>query len=196
MLRKDVRLLYYIADLSRLPSIATNGILCRADAVEAAKASGTYLEWARGDFSIPGVQSRRSGLHEMVPLLFNPRSPTTRSALRQRKVLMMLCVDAAVLDQVGVLICSGNAAARGAKPTGVAEGLAGLDPALVFDEPPDSEQKDPQRWHATGSEVLVPKRVPPIYLRKVVLSDEAVLAQANRHFPKVVVDPDAFSFHD
>lgn len=163
--RADVRELHYIAPISNLCSILSDGILShrRADAVAHDSVAMAEIQERRKDKPVPGGRHK---LHDYVNLYFDARNPMMYRLSGQHGSLCVLAVDSAVLDLPNVVIADGNAASDYTAFWASPSGLARLNRDLVFAE----YWTDPnpilmmRKKSAKCAEVLVPDIVPVRYI--------------------------------
>lgn len=186
MLRAQLAELHFIAHQSNVLSIRQRGILCFDDAQQVAHLSVamTEVQEKRGRVRVPG--GRR--LHEYANLYFHARNPMMYLRRDRHRELCVLSVDPSVVDIPETVIADANASGDWTGFWPSPDGLERVDYDLTYAE----NWTDPDRityWRkksAKCAEVLVPKRVPPEYVKAVYVSCDATrlnIQQLNLNWP-------------
>ena len=184
-----IHYLHYMTHMDNVASILGKGILSYNLI--------SQLKIKRCDIAATGVQQIRNkkiiltnrSLHEYVPLYFATQTPMqyvitqpveTRGVVCPTKHLVFLDLDASqVFRHPGVIFSDGNAAR--------------LSETLFYSDPADLDKLDwatincPGDYHGSlgmcykrewqrkkSSEVLVPEKIPPKYISRIVVYDENV----------------------
>lgn len=172
--------LSHITDVANLPGISQSGLLSRNQA------------WSRQkptDISLHSVQERRRGksdplyhlpLHDYALLYFRHKNPMLYRLQERRPRLAVLCVDAAVLKDEGVVFTDGNAASPRTMFFRELDDLRQLDwDCLTGGYWTDFEDGARKRC----AEVLVPHQVPNRLIGQVVVSNQHAKAEAEACAP-------------
>lgn len=194
--RSQIGRLYNITSVANLARIASRGILCHD------LAAGVRHD----DVSDRGVQDRRDGrivdgapLHRFANLYLNPRNAMLYRLYKfEGRDVVVLEVSVDVLDQPGVIVFDGNAAARVSEWRRASDGLAHLDPARIRSATwhDAAGDVDPELKRVTQAEVLVPDVVAPRFIEGFLAPSAAVLERASRvvgHWPGQI---DRWTFFD
>jgi ssDNA thymidine ADP-ribosyltransferase, DarT len=109
--------------------------------------------------------------------------------LNQKHELAVLRLDVAVLDLEGVVVTDGNAAAGPTRFDAPAVGLDRIDRAVTFAEWWTHEDPYEKAEHRRRmcAEVLVPERVPPEFINRIVVAGrEAHAACRELPWPRTI----------
>jgi len=178
--RDDLKELHYITHVANLASIARRGILCHK----------RVARIQHEDVSLAGVQDRRSGvrvpngllLHDYANLYITARNPMLSRRLHDGMggELCVMAVSPDVLDLPDVVVTDRNAAAGLCRFRPAATGLDEVDAELVNCRywPHDDPLEEERRRNAKFTEVLVPRKVDPEFLRRVYVGCAAAEAAA------------------
>jgi len=196
MERSRIQELHYITDMANVVSILTRGILSRRSVRRAVE---SHVSVASED-----VQARRANkrvwvggssraLHSYANLYVHARNAMLYTLLKQhRGDLAVLSVRSAVLALDGVIVADRNAASF-AQFLPADEGIAALDEDAVLARWWHESLEARQRRMA---EVLVPDRVPPVFIRGAYVPDEAGAQRLREHLQDeplpIRVHPDLF----
>lgn len=166
MNRNELLELHYITPISNLPSILANGVLSHTEAAKLDHASIAKQEVQdiRARKVVPGGMK----LHDYANLYICARNPMLYKRLGQRRTIVVLRIDQAVLDIAGAVVTDMNAASENYVRFAAAPGgLVMVDREMVFAEdwrhPGDSGAY--YRHKAVKcAELLVPTRVTPNFI--------------------------------
>lgn len=195
MKRGDLKYLYYIAPIENVPSVLEHGILCHNLARKVAHQSVAMQEVQerRKNKVIPGA----GRLHDYANLYFNVRNPMMFKRKDTHDKICVLAVDPGILLERGVIVSDMNAAIGIARFASPDEGLARLDKDKLFARSwkhPDDLNEERRHKGLVCAEVLVPKRIPPKFIRGVFVSCEESEADVKALCPllKTKVEPQLF----
>ena len=167
MERSGVSELQYIAAVENVPSILRRGILSHDTACDLPHLSlaDEGVQSLRSSKQVPGGER----LHRYANLYFNARNPMLYRLVRTRppQSLVVLRIDAAVLDTAGAVITDYNAAKSYAGFWPSPAGLAKVNVLLTYAHfwtHPDPAIED-RNAAATQAELLIPNRVPPAMIQ-------------------------------
>ncbi|WP_224277792.1 DUF4433 domain-containing protein [Nocardioides lacusdianchii] len=180
VVRGQVVSLYNITAVANLARIASRGILCHDLATDV----------RHDDLSDGGVQERRDGrwvgdmpLHSYANLYINPRNAMLYRLYKfERRDVVVICVSGDVLDEPGVVVFDGNAAAGASKWWPAPEGLAQIDLDSIRSETwrDFKGAPDPELKRITQAEVLVPGAVLPRFIEGFLAPSQEVVERAKR----------------
>jgi len=172
--RDELEELHYITPIENLPSIMEHGVLSHRHAAAMAHRSVamTEIQKRRAAVVVPGGRP----LHEYANLYISARNPMMFMRKGQHRTLCVLRIQPEVLDLPGVVVTDGNASSVHVSFRAAPDGLKVVDKEITFAD----DWRDPdkiQYWRkktAKCAEVLVPDRVPPIFIVGAYVScDEA-----------------------
>lgn len=139
------------------------------------------------DISMPEVQNLRSNkqiqvgdrvfqLHEFVPFYFNTRNPMLYRRRNIQNELVILCVDASVLNQEHTIFSDGNAANRPTKFFKGSSNLPNVPFELIFGGSWNSEDEAVKKENVRKmcAEVLVYPSVSVDLIRAIVCPNQVV----------------------
>lgn len=169
MKHRELKELHYITDMNNVPSILCHGILSnrRAKTMKPVSVAMKEIQEARAKVRVQGGLP----LHDYVNLYISARNPMLYKLKDKHLDLCVLRVNTDILALPGVVISDRNAACRDGF-AGVPrflpgpQGLSIVDRDLVFAEFwMDSDPvQQAQKKAAKCAEVLVPHRVPPVFI--------------------------------
>lgn len=148
--------------------------------------------------AMPEVQDIREGvqvpggreLHEYANLYFCARNPMMFKRHDSHLELCVLQIDTAVLDREGAIVTDMNAAMRISRFASASDGLMHVDREMVFAEdwrhPGDPITYDRHKA-IKCAEVLIPDKVPPVYIKGVYVSCIAAAAGVTEIAPQLPV---------
>jgi len=161
--RDEVKELHFITPIANLDSILMRGILShnRARRLPHRSVSMESVQDIRRGKSVPGGRS----LHSYANLYFHARNPMM--FCRQDELdLIVIRVSPDVLDIPDTVVTDGNAATWNTRFYPPSEGLAKLDPELVFAKrwTDSNYMRYLEKKRARCAEILVPNLVPSEYI--------------------------------
>jgi hypothetical protein len=179
MRRNELKGFWSIQPIENLESIAEHGILCHNEAarlphvdISMASVQGNRRTKRVPNSALPPNQWRP--LHDYANLYLCPRNPMLFKRLDQKDDLAVLRLDLEVLDIEGVVVTDGNAAANPTRFDAPDVGIERINRAVTFatwwtHADPYAKAEHRRRMCA---EVLVPDRVPPEYINRVVVAGQ------------------------
>ena len=167
--RWDIRYLFHLTHRTNVLGIARDGLLSHRTAHERnlpLDISNREVNEKRGK-TLDKVHDRP--LHDYVPLYFRARNPMLSALRGLRDDIVVLYVDRDVIDRPGVVFTDGNAVSAATRFFSEVVDLAQLDWACLraYDW---TAFEDGRRKRC--AEVLVPDRVAPESIRRVVASTD------------------------
>jgi hypothetical protein len=169
--------LHYITPLVNLPSILELGILSnkRVKSVPHSSVADEAVQDRREDVQVPGGLR----LHEYVNLYFNARNAMMYKRQGFHAELGVVSINRACMNIEGVVVADRNASVGPARFGSPAEIVPKLDSDLIFSEwwiQHDDYFDRLNHKQAMCAEVLVPRALPPSFIRGVYVSCAATLA--------------------
>ncbi len=196
MNRSDITELHFISSCSNVESILQRGILCHraAKGISHSSVADDKVQAIRAKLKVP----RGLNLHEYANLYFNARNAMMYTLVMNNPApLCVLVVDSSVLDLPDVVVYDGNAASdQWSKPSPVLQGLASLSKEMVFRR--NWTHSVPAQYYrqksVVQSEVLVPSKVEPSYIRAAYVPTPEIESELNSTNPSLstTVNPDVF----
>lgn len=189
----QIKFLFNINTLENLHSIFSCGLL--------SKNLINKLEIEHSDLSDPNVQNLRDlvqvpnlrPLHDYANLYFNPRNPMLFRRISEGYIdnLCIICVDKTVLDLPDTIVTDRNAAASLA----IFDTPANMLRLLNFNHIlADNWTVDSRLKKIVCAEVLVLKRVPPKYFKKIMVASPSVKMRVDRLNLGVEVEVNPYYF--
>jgi hypothetical protein len=165
MRREELIELHYITPIENLPSILKWGIQShrRASKVQHATIALQDIQDIRKNVRVPGGRE----LHEYANLYICARNPMMHRRKEQHRDICVLRIAPAALDIEGAIITDRNAATRIVRFAPSPDGLANVNRDLVFAEDwrhPFDQIAYKNHRAVKCAEVLIPDRVPPVYI--------------------------------
>lgn len=185
--------LHFITPIENLPSVLRQGILCHNLAPADAKSIADQdIQDRRVGRRVPGGQL----LHDYANLYVHARNPMMFKRHPQHASLCVVRIDTAVLEVDGTVIADGNAASDYTRFAAAPDGLRIIDEERTFLRN-WTHSHAPEYWERKRrkcAEVLVPRCVPPTYIRGVYVSGSAGRSACTAHCSdgQITVNADLF----
>ncbi len=175
MTREEIDKLYYIAPLANIPSILQRDLLSHNSAkkFQQTDLSDAKVQELRRKKKVP--QGRP--LHDYVNLYFNPRNKMMFAIKDKRNKIIVLQINAGILDKPTTIISSCNASSRYAMFLEPELGLKKLNHSEVFIEQWDDPYDKFNSWRLGSivcAEVLVPDKLTASYILGTIVVSEKV----------------------
>ncbi len=191
--------LYYIAPTDNLCSILQNGIFCHEEAEK------RFPHRKRIENKRVYARRKQKGLSHYANLYINPRNPMLYQIYKGlKRKIVVIGIDASLLQRSGVQVSIGNAASDEAKlfpseALNIDRLLQDVRNIIYWDQVPrypinkyiKARNQENQQVKASltsrlliMSEVLVPQRVPKKYLRSVYVPSEEIKEQVENLLKK------------
>jgi hypothetical protein len=194
--------LQYITPISNLDSILTLGILSHSEAktVFHTSVANAEINSMRADKRLSSGKS----IHDYVNLFFNARNPMLFRCFwdydhgSNPNALCILKVAHTVLWRSNVLVTDGNAAHHRTTDAPLTAGSVMLDRRMVYAKSWNSasqSQKD-ENTRCMMAEVLIPNRVPPVFIKTVYFRNESELQLAGIRVGSAPFEVNPRSFFD
>jgi len=196
MRRQDVRCLRYIAHVGNVVSIEQRGVLCHRDArrVRHVDIAAPEIQERRRRKAVPGGLA----LHRYANAYFNARNKMMYRVVQEQgpEDVCVVEVDSGALELGGAVISDQNAASNYARFYPSPAGLAQLNAIEIFAETWLNPQDKRAEWRLGSvmcAELLVPNRIAPAKLRRVLVPTHRVRDRLEGHVGlPVEVDPGLF----
>jgi hypothetical protein len=201
MKREELTELHFITLHSNLPTLLQYGIQShrraevgrRKGILQPASVAMQEIQDIREGVSVPGGRE----LHEYANLYLCARNPMMFKRKELHLELCVLRVDTGVLDIAGAVVTDMNAAKRICRFAPAPEGLIHVNHEMVFAQdwrhPGDPIAYDRHKA-IKCAEVLIPDRVPPVYIMGAYVSCEEVAAVVTGIAPQLAVSIDGNLF--
>ncbi len=194
MRREELTELHFITPHTNLPTLLQYGIQShrraevgrRKGILQPASVAMQEVQEIRNGVHVPGGRE----LHEYANLYLCARNPMMFVRKERHLELCVLRVSTDVLDIEGAIITDMNAAKRICRFAPAPDGLVNVDREMVF----------AQDWRHPGdliaydrhkaikcAEVLIPDKVPPVYIMGAYVSCKEIAAVVNRIAPQLSV---------
>lgn len=164
MNRAQVEELHFITPVENLPSIMESGILCYNETKAQAHSSIAMndVQERRDKVMLPNEKP----LHDYANLYFHARNPMMYKRKENHAHLCVLRIKHEILDVPGVFITDKNAASPIAIFALSPEGLKNVNEDLTFavNWNDANEIEKTKKRLAKCAEVLVPGRIPPVWI--------------------------------
>lgn len=190
--RNGVSGLYHFTCIENLPGIREMGGLCSKQQLEDA---GRWAPPVPGGNDLSHRLDRQCGNWDKVSLNLTPHTPMAYHSKPEHH-LCFFVIDATVAGQEGVVFTSGNATWSGQRRGTGLSGVSLIDFDAVRATP---RPADREGWlQPVQAEVLVPERVHPDFVRRVVFVSEASMREGRRLWgvpesPEFTVEPRCFA---
>gem|GEM_PF-1030976 len=185
--------LYYLTPIENVPSILEKGILCYNEAYRIPHKS-------IAEDSVQDIRENKNiggrPIHDYVCLYFAKKTPMHYKRKEFEKNICYLCVDRSILLLPGVYISDGNAAAKETRFFCDLRKLKDISWELF---PPEVRCYDGESKRKKQAEVLVPSKVPPDRIQKIVLYDENAKVSLKQKIEleiPIVIDKSFYFYED
>jgi hypothetical protein len=184
----DFTQLFYLTHIDNLESILEKGILSHSKVQSMAhkKIDMMEVQDRRKNKCVPNGQL----LHEYANLYFSARNPMLYKRMDEHKDICVLRIKKDVLDILGVVVTTGNAASEYVAFYPPALGIKKLDRGKVFakDWTDADAMVAARKKVAKCAEVLVPQRVPPSLIFGAYVLDKETEIELARKFPNLNIE--------
>lgn len=166
MERDEVKELHFITSIANLESILRRGILSHdgVSKIDHKSVASEDVQDRRRGKSVP----RGGRLHSYANVYFHARNPMMYFLTHNgHDDLAVIRVSDAVLDLPDTVLTDGNAASAGTRFYPSPDGLASLNPKLIFAKSWTDENywPDQEKKRARNAEVLVPSLISSTYIK-------------------------------
>lgn len=176
MNRSDVTELYYITQITNVPSILKHGIL----------SNKLSLKLPHDSIAMPELQAKRENkripgagmLHDYANLYFDAHNPMLSKRRDRNNEICILRINATVLELPDVIIADRNAAKDYARFYSAKDGLAALDKDKIYARYWTNAHDQYEAWDLKAvkcAEVLVPGKITPDYILGAIVANQTAL---------------------
>jgi hypothetical protein len=173
---RALKAFYYIATIANIESIMNLGILCynKAKNIEHESIAMDEIQERRINVVVPDAGGKGKSLHDFVPLYFDFWNPMLSSRRHINEKICILVLDKSVIYIPGVVIADRNASKNWCKFAPAPEGLNNVDSDVVFARSwiNGDKNKEYDNKGKKCAEILVPKLVPPSYIKGAYAASE------------------------
>jgi hypothetical protein len=201
MKREELTELHFITPHANLPTILQYGIQShhRAEVgrkrgiIQPVSVAMQEVQDIREGVHVPGGRE----LHEYANLYICARNPMMFKRKERHKELCVLRIDTAVLDIEGAIVTDRNAAKRICRFAPSPDGLVHVDAAMTFSEDwrhPNDPIAYERHKAMKCAEVLIPDKIPPVYIVGAYVSCAEVAIVVNSVTPDLPIIVDGHLF--
>ncbi len=176
MNRSDVTELYYITQITNVPSILKQGIL----------SNRLSSKLPHDSIAMPEMQDKRENkripgagmLHDYANLYFDAHNPMLSKRRDRNSEICILRISATVLELPGVIVSDRNAASSYVRFYPVNEGLTAINRERLFARywtHPGNQYEEWSHKSYKCAEVLVPSKIAPEYILGALVANQAAL---------------------
>ena len=192
----QVKALYYIAHISKVPSILERGILSHSMVEQLGLETNPIYNHGIVDARKNKITPDGRSLWDFANLYFQPRNPMLyRVMLEQQEDIVIIEVKPEVLLIQGTHISNGNAANTDTEILNPQKGLESIDPRILTKEFWIGEDGTKRRIMA---ECLVPSSVPPDLIGAIYVPNREIMVKLRLLIPdsgvSIIIEPKLFFY--
>jgi hypothetical protein len=189
MNRSDVTGLYYITQITNVPSILKQGIL----------SNRLSSKLPHDSIAMPEMQDKRENkripgagmLHDYANLYFDAHNPMLSKRRDRNNEICILRISATILELPSVIVADRNAAKDYARFYSAKDGLVALDKDKIYARYWTNARDQYEAWDLKAikcAEVLVPGKIAPDYILGALVANQIALESLRKLESKLPVE--------